>query len=396
MSLHHDAGIAKSRFLIRVEPQEDELLSSWLVRTAHTHATSPVTFVNLHFPEFNHAFWTRDVDLSASDDLLNVLSLKSGLSYESLYNLTLRSYEGYLSEHFTVKGSYFIQPLGYYSYYKNGRERHGLNYCPLCLREDQSPYFRKKWRLAFSSACVKHCNFLLDRCPRCESPLKIYRDYFDRNFPYCHKCGADYRRAQPQTIGAGLRGIHAIEQIFEILDSGCFKYGKRYMYSLLFFEILRQVIKIACFWQKDKTFFEKPLWPQEDERVNGHHRNEYTFDYSHRFRYLIFAEAMRLFSHFPQALVDYFKANDLRKTDVVRDLQYLPYEYERIAMKFDCDARPIILEEVIGAIRYLKKRKDHVRKEEVERLMGVSLDLRGNRDDIRRLFRKSGRYQVAA
>ena len=105
---------------------------------------------------------------------------------------------------------------------------------------------------------------------------------------------------------------------------------------------------------------------------------------------------MRLFSHFPQALVDYFKANDLRKTDVVRDLQYLPYEYERIAMKFDCDARPIILEEVIGAIRYLKKRKDHVRKEEVERLMGVSLDLRGNRDDIRRLFRKSGRYQVAA
>ncbi|MCL5422508.1 MAG: TniQ family protein [Nitrospirae bacterium] len=142
--------LSEGKFRYRLDPQEDELLSSWLIRTALFHLTEPSTFVNLYLPRWRNVLWARDVDVWADKDLLETLSLKSGIAYETLYNLTLRSYEGYLAETITPKTrNPFIQFLKNCSRMKVG---YGLRFCPECLRSDETPYFRKKWRLSFSTA----------------------------------------------------------------------------------------------------------------------------------------------------------------------------------------------------------------------------------------------------
>ena len=41
-------------FILHPHPQEDELLSSWLVRISLAHDTMPCSFTNMHFPEYKN------------------------------------------------------------------------------------------------------------------------------------------------------------------------------------------------------------------------------------------------------------------------------------------------------------------------------------------------------
>jgi hypothetical protein len=142
--------LGEGKFRYRLDPREDELLSSWLIRIALCHLAEPATFVNLYLPRWRNILWARDVDVWADNDLLETLSLKSGIAYEILHKLTLKFYEGYLSETINPKTrNPFIQNLVNCCRVKIGC---GLRFCPDCLRADDIPYFRKKWRLSFSTA----------------------------------------------------------------------------------------------------------------------------------------------------------------------------------------------------------------------------------------------------
>ncbi|HNR14108.1 MAG TPA: TniQ family protein, partial [Thermodesulfobacteriota bacterium] len=48
---------------------------------------------------------------------------------------------------------------------RNGVPLH--RYCPACLDEDDTPYLRLRWRLAYEVVCERHRCLLLDRCPGC-------------------------------------------------------------------------------------------------------------------------------------------------------------------------------------------------------------------------------------
>lgn len=74
----------------------------------------------------------------------------------------------------------------------------GLQFCPACLAEDATPYFRKSWRVALNTVCIRHKTMLLDRCPSCGSAIAVHR--LDFNHPntteeasvsFCHRCGFD-------------------------------------------------------------------------------------------------------------------------------------------------------------------------------------------------------------
>src|SRR5208337_104994 len=243
-------SLKDAKFRIAVDPEEDDLLSSWLIRTAYAHHIDTATFINQHFPQWKNTLWTRDVDISADGELLTALAFKSGLSYMTLYNLTLKSYEGYLSESITTKTrNAFIQPLGNYSRIK---VKQGQRFCPECLREDAKPYFRKKWRLSFSTACIKHKFFLFDRCPRCGASLTLNKSFYDFHFPDCYQCGADLREATPELILEGSYGLWALKRLYEILDTGVYTYRGGYSYSFLLFDVLQLFVRIIYFWAKDK------------------------------------------------------------------------------------------------------------------------------------------------
>lgn len=113
--------------------------------------------------------------------------MKSGYSYGQIFNLTLRSYIETLLPKFNPSGC-----NKYFTYLKNrGRSNklYGQRYCPECLREDKTPYFRKKWRLKAIVRCEKHDKELNDRCHQCGEPISLYK--FNKKgigFTRCWSC----------------------------------------------------------------------------------------------------------------------------------------------------------------------------------------------------------------
>lgn len=179
--------LSDKSFFIVPKIQEDELLSSWLVRVSLAHDTVPTSFMNMHFPEYKNIIFSRDTDVWAPTDLLKKLAWKSNYSYEKIYNLTLRSYIGTALPIFNPSGY-----NKYFSYIKvRGRSNKlcGQKYCSKCLHEDEVQYFRKEWRLNTESKCIKHNIYLHDRCPKCEKPISFYKfNNQEIGFTKCHYC----------------------------------------------------------------------------------------------------------------------------------------------------------------------------------------------------------------
>jgi len=187
----HFIDLRDKDFFTVPKPQEDELLSSWLVRVALAHDTLPWTFMNLHFPEYHNLPFSRDLDVWAPDDMLVKLAKKSGYTYEQIYSLTLRSYIGTVLPQFNPSCGNV-----YFSYIKvRGRSNQsfGQKFCSRCLEDDLVPYFRREWRLKAIDECQKHQIPLLDRCEHCAKPISLYK--FSREgqgYMVCWYCGKKF------------------------------------------------------------------------------------------------------------------------------------------------------------------------------------------------------------
>lgn len=195
------SGLSGTLLPVHLQPKDDELLSSWIIRLAHVHGIKVQTFSAMLFGR-NTTIWNRDLDQLAPVEDLKILSTVTGVSLDRIEQTTLRSLEGILFERHTPNGMCrWIIPIGIFH---RSRRRPGLMFCPKCLKEDNEPFFRRTWRLAFATACIKHRCYLLDSCPNCKSPLAPHRsDMQSRSvFPVaglnvcCWKCGFDYRNEE--------------------------------------------------------------------------------------------------------------------------------------------------------------------------------------------------------
>lgn len=334
-----ERNYGKARFLLHPRPQEDELLSSWLVRMAGEHFTAPATFTNLYLPEWRNVLWSCDLDLQADERLLDALEVKSGVSRSSLLSMTLRGYEGYLCErvHAKTGGTQFVLPL-------RMRARRntffGLRYCPECLRGDEIPYFRRKWRLAFSTACLRHRCFLRDRCPDCQAPLTIYRRSSAADFPSCVKCGFRLKDAESVAIDKNSYGLKAIERIYEILDNGFVILGGAPVYSFLFFCVLHQLSKAVYCWDKTKGFLSHELMRDCAGDLIWGSKAPVLEEIRLKEQYLIFSGLMRLFDKYPENLIGYCLRNKMGKTELTRDLRVVPRWYLMVAERFNLSTAP--------------------------------------------------------
>jgi hypothetical protein len=192
-------GLPSPLWPIRYKPLPDELLSCWLVRLAHGHGLKAQTFCNLIFGN-RRQVWNRDIDRLAPAWLIDELCYRTGTCPDVALNTTLRAYEGMLYRKFRMSGS--LQWILALKMHHRKRDGYGLQFCPSCLAEDATPYFRKCWRAAFYTVCTDHGTMLLDRCPACGMAAAIHR--LDMNKPdainiaplsYCHACEFDLRDA---------------------------------------------------------------------------------------------------------------------------------------------------------------------------------------------------------
>ena len=128
-------------FTIIPIPLKDELLSSWIVRTAYAHKTHPHTFVNQYLDYRPYSFFLTESDITLDEEMIKTIEDKSQHKID-IHSLILTTYSGFLQENI-----YDNNPTIFFTHQK---------YCPVCLREDKIPYFRKKWRVIFYNICHKH------------------------------------------------------------------------------------------------------------------------------------------------------------------------------------------------------------------------------------------------
>lgn len=182
------------RWVARPPPLRHELLSSWLHRLAMANGLKDHTFCSYMFGR--QGVWNRDLDRSFSVVNQARLGLWTGVSESHIQSLMLPRWAGRLSEFVNANGnSDWILPMGVFH---RVRRRHGLLFCPVCLTEGAGDAFWP-WRMAWSTACVRHRVLLQDRCPRCESPYMPHRStpsLFGRS--PCASCGFDLSKSLPE------------------------------------------------------------------------------------------------------------------------------------------------------------------------------------------------------
>lgn len=178
---------------VPVKLQPDELFSSWLVRSALANGCDPLAFADAIWPKWR--IWTIDVDREIPQERLESLVRSSGMSRQDFDTSTLRDVASIISSEPLPRNNfwYWILTLGT----RNRRRSGGIQYCPTCLADDTSPYFRKYWRYAWHTACEKHGCILLDRCPSCGAAIQPHRVTVEmKAVVICPLCNRDLRLGQ--------------------------------------------------------------------------------------------------------------------------------------------------------------------------------------------------------
>lgn len=362
----HGTGLYSTyKFPLKLRPEDDELLSSWLIRLSLKHRTAPMTFTNLYLPETKNRFWSVDIDLQGDPDLLAILSAKSGVPPEALHSMTLKSYEGYLVERVNGRtgATKFVNPLAL-----RGRRstRPGLRYCPLCFSEDEQPYYRKKWRLAFSVVCVKHRCFLNERCPKCGATLTPYLACKTGRVDACYVCGRLLNSAKASVPG-NEKVIAVVEYLYKIMDDGYVMVAGVPIYSHLYFTVLHQILKLMVSRRHGNRFRDGVGLDHLDmaecnifEAVPLQAQAE------------LIVKAVWLLERWPQRFINICRQQKLYSSVLLKDLEEAPFWYWHIVM--ESLYRPdsvVTLMEVQEAVRYMVKRGMSLSESSLSKMLGV-------------------------
>ena len=232
-------------WLYHPKPLPDELLSSWLVRIAHGHGMKLQTFCRVALGQ-GQAMWLRDIDRQAPDWLVRALSKHTGVGIRTIIRASLLAYKGVLYQRYKWSGhQYWILPL---MMVNTSYHHHGMQYCPMCLAEDDVPYFRKRWRVSLYTMCTKHQCMLHDRCPSCGAVVEFTRREMGKFsqvdaglITQCHVCDFDLRNSKVvkpviYDESAAMTWLPALKMLEgETVDA---------RYDVGFFAVLHQMCKI--------------------------------------------------------------------------------------------------------------------------------------------------------
>ena len=245
----------------RTAPLPDELLSSWLVRLAMAHGMKLHSFCVEVFGR-KAQIWNRDIDKLADERVLRIVSQRTGVGYERVFQTTLAAYAGKIYETHNPKGNtVWTMPIGVYH---RKRLRHGLQFCPYCLREDAEPYYRRTWRLSWIVSCEKHGVLLHDRCPGCENPIVFFRNEMGRksqplgySMIECSNCEINWtvKELLSKCVKAHPAAIDFQSALETVVDDGWGEIpGFGYVHSIPYFKGLKQLVRVLSVCNRSAGF----------------------------------------------------------------------------------------------------------------------------------------------
>jgi hypothetical protein len=336
---------------------------------AHAHYMYPTTFLNLHIKNTRENSYTRkDLDFYNNQEFFDLLGMKSILSKEEIHKMSLRSQEGYL---FINQGLY---PPHQIRRLIDKRTHYGLMYCPKCLHEDEIPYFRKKWRYFFYTACPKHKIFLTDRCWHCYRPIKLMQSKVNSDLKFCSHCRADLSLTETyQDNLPDKYGLEAIKWFEEGLDRGYFEINRQKVWSVMFFHIFCRLYYLLDIGQNLvlKDFSKLNKYKNICKKHEVYNSKKASAIYK---TFYVNSIIYHLFQNFPFNFLDFIESNHLTHREFTHNFQYIPFWYEDILKelvpKQNKIGREISESEVKGAIRYLKSKGQIVNQLNVAEIIG--------------------------
>ena len=366
----------------RGRPQPDELFSSWFMRAAHAMTLKPYAL--------GHASWrstppplTRDIDGSANEQVVALMAHRTVTPIARCRQTLLSGYAGYLfEEHQPLGRTAWILPLGVRA---RTRNHPGLQYCSACM--DDRPYFRRRWRVAWSTVCTAHGVRLLDRCAHC---LTILAPLRARTAFTCHACGVALAE-NPRRLASGGMIAFQIEQE-RILDQGWTQLGEsRFPYSVQYFETLRHLAKAISSGPRSAGLRSAIVerWGG-DARPFSFFRLKEIEGLQVEDRYRLFDLVARILPQWPERFVKAASAARLWESWALRDDLHPPFAYaDLVSTRL---ARPQYrpsLEEVAAAAAHLRLRSPGFNRQALVRLVGDSIHVTAVFEQERRRRRKS-------
>lgn len=368
-------------FLITPKPQQNELLSSWLIRVAFAHGMTLNNFFSRFIRHDGTALTRTDIDFQYNPKLWNALAEKSKIDIKTIQDLSLRSEEGYL-----FACNECLYPPAQIRKLVDRRTHFGLMYCPKCLEEDEHPYFRKEWRYLFSNACPKHGIYLKDRCGVCFEPIRLNKMHIDNKIVFCHNCKRDLRVARPiKVLKEYSEGLEAILWFQNGLKNGYFIIENTKVSSLVIFQTytyLRYLIngqknlKLNSFAILDNyKALCKKLQHYNSKKCGPIYKD-----------FFLTTMIYHLFQNYPNNLQTFTYDNNLTHRDFIHGFKDIPFWYKNIIDSVipmqNTVGREISENEVIEAIKYLDKLGIKITQKNVAEIVGCHFSINKGFVDI--------------
>jgi len=214
------------------------------------------------------------------------------------------------------------------------RTRFGQLACPSCLSKD-IPFYRKEWRLFFSTGCSKCQCYLIDKCEKCLSPIAFHRlengykeTILEQPLYVCFNCQYDLRKStrfykKDSLIDTYQRTIdNTINKGYNHIDQYSFSY------FLVLLNLMRLLTTSSKKWNRVKLavefFFEvklktrkelNPIDELEDRRIK-------------------LTICHQLLDDWPVTFTNVFKQSNVRLSDFTREC-FLPFWFVKVIKNFN-------------------------------------------------------------
>jgi hypothetical protein len=319
---------------IHLHPKPDELLSSWLVRLAHGHGMKAESFTHLIFGG-ERRVWNRDIDRSGPNWLIETLATQTATPIQQAKATAFKNvYECKLYLQHSETGA--LKWITLVNVHSQNRKAHGQHFCPQCLAKDETPYFRKAWRVALYTFCPKHNIMMHDSCPQCGLPVVFHRREmgrqewkFDEKLSWCTSCGFDLSLATSQPVHVWHQGIHKEwKRLLRKIDAQCNRMSQFEHEKLL---VLHQFCKLL----RSKRLAPKLMGYVCDETrqtipIALIHDKFYLEQMSVMYRHQLIGLAWWLLQDWPHHLRQVWKYGAVRYNVLTKDMDVVPEWYAEV------------------------------------------------------------------
>lgn len=332
---------------IHLKPQQDELLSSWLVRLSRAYHNTPYSFCRNAFNRI--PIWTRDIDLIGHSKVFQLLSKHTACPMREVKKTCLSKYNGIIFEECknTTHNSWILPIKKYHRIIKGV----GLQCCVKCLKEAKHPYFKSRWRLSCINLCVKHRCYLVNHCKLCGASINPHRVPINRELYYCYNCMnelIEFKKDIP-----AIYEIRIQQLIEELIEQETFDLNPSLTtYSLFIFNTLYCIIRS---FREIKSFTGLPM---QFSRLEGVAYRRHLYDYTPSIRSKLVSAYFTLLLNWPDRFVAYSSKNRLWRSFWMNAGKNLPFWFVQVVERYlDKKQRFISEEEVISAYHYLRGRQ---------------------------------------